>query len=284
MNPVVIFSDSTIDLTAADYKHYQIQVVPLIVNLEGKDYLDGVTITPDQIYASVEKTGHLPATAAVGPERLKEAYEPWIQKGYDVVFVGIGASLSGTVQASHIAGAEFPDGRVYTCDSQNLSSASGLLAIKACALRDQGKSAAEIAAAIAEMAPRVSAQFGVERLDYLNKGGRCSSLALVMGTLLHIHPVLKVVDGKLIIYKKPRGRSEAFYDEMLGIIKADMPHVDQDVVMVTHAGIGEEAIDYIVSRLGKMVNPKCIHVTRAGAVISSHCGFGTIGILYLKTK
>jgi DegV family protein with EDD domain len=103
MNPVVIFSDSTIDLTAADYKHYQIQVVPLIVNLEGKDYLDGVTITPDQIYASVEKTGHLPATAAVGPERLKEAYEPWIQKGYDVVFVGIGASLSGTVQASHIA-------------------------------------------------------------------------------------------------------------------------------------------------------------------------------------
>jgi DegV family protein with EDD domain len=284
MNPVAIFSDSTIDLNPEDIKRYDIHLVPLIVNMEGKDYFDGVTITPDQIYASVEKTGDLPATAAVGPERLKEAYEPFIKKGFDIVFVGIGAALSGTVQASNIAASEFPEGRVYSVDSQNLSSASGILAIKACELRDQGKSAAEIAKSIAEMSNRVSAQFGVERLDYLNKGGRCSGLALMMGTLLHIHPVLKVINGKLIVYKKPRGRSEAFYDEMLEIIKADMPNVDQDIVMVTHAGIGQEAIDYIVSRLGKIVKPKCIHVTRAGAVISSHCGYGTIGILYLKTK
>jgi len=282
MNKVAIFSDSTIDLTVEDYKRLNIHIVPLIVNLEGKDYFDGETITPDQIYQSVEKTGNLPTTAAVGSERLKEAYAPFIKDGYDIVFVGIGAKLSGTVQASFIASQDFPAGRIYTVDSQNLSSASGLLAIKACKFRDEGKSAKEIADELAKIVPLVSAQFGVERLDYLNKGGRCSNLAAMMGRLFHIHPIMKVVDGKLMVYKKPRGKSEAFYDELVSICKSELP-IDGNV-MVTHAGIEQEHIDYLVSRLGKIVDPKLIKVTRAGAVISSHCGWGTIGVLYIRKK
>jgi len=283
MNKVAIFSDSTIDLNQEDYASLNIHIVPLIVNLEGKDYFDGTTISADEIYASVAKTGSLPATAAVGPERLKEAYAPFIKDGYDIVFVGIGAKLSGTVQASYIASQDFPAGRIYTVDSQNLSSASGLLAMRACRLRDEGKSAKQIYDDLTETSSRVSAQFGVERLDYLNKGGRCSNLAAMMGRLLHIHPIMKVVDGKLMVYKKPRGKSEAFYDELVAICKAELP-IEEDHVMVTHAGIEQEHIDYVVSRLSKIVDPKAIKVTRAGAVISSHCGWGTIGILYIRKK
>ena len=282
-NKVVVIVDSTVDLNKEHYEKYGMVVLPLIVALNGKEYKDGVDIFPDQIYEAVDGGSELPHTAAVSSYDFEELYRPWIDQGFDVVFVGIGASLSGTVQASNIAAQELPEGRVYTVDSRCLSSGSGLVAIKACELRDQGKSAKEIFDECSEAATRVSAQFGIERLDFMAKGGRCSGFANVMARLFHIHPVLKVIDGKLIVYRKPRGRSQAFYDELINIFDEESP-VEKSHIMVTSAGADKEAYDYLVSKLSERVDPSLIHQSRAGAVISSHCGYGTIGILYFKEK
>ncbi|MDY0345728.1 MAG: DegV family protein [Bacilli bacterium] len=282
MNKVVIFVDSTADLNKEHYEQFDIHVVPLLVNIGGKAYKDGEEINSEKLYKLVAEHGELPTTAAVPPFSFIEAFKPYIDNGYDIFYVGIGSKLSATLQSVVLAAQEFEEGRVFYSDSNNLSSGSGLLALKAAKYRDEGKSAFEIKTLIDAHAPKVSSLFAIETLDYLHKGGRCSGTTKVLGKLFHIHPIIKVTDGKLIVYKKPRGRMNAALDELTKELKGHLPNVDLDNIMITHAGIDQSNLDYLVKKIGELVTPSKIVVTNAGAVISSHCGYGTIGVLYLK--
>jgi len=282
MNKTAIFVDSTADLTQEDYQKSDIHVVPLLVNIGGKVYQDGREIDYEQLYKLVAEHGELPTTAAVSPIAFIEAFKPYIDKGYDIFYVGIGSKLSATLQSVVLATQEFKEGRIFYSDSNNLSSGSGLLALKAAKYRDEGKSAAEIKELIDGHVAKVNSLFAIETLDYLHKGGRCSGTARVLGKLFHIHPIIKVVDGKLIVYKKPRGRMSAALDELAHELKGHLPKVDLDHIMITYAGADQVNLDYLIEKISKLVDPKSIHITKAGGVISSHCGYGTIGILYLR--
>jgi len=281
MNKITILVDSTVDLNKEDYERLNITVLPLLVRMEGKEYLDGINITADDIYASVDKGADLPSTSTISSGQFEEAFKKEIDKGNDVIYIGIGSTLSGTFQAATIASREFEEGRIYLIDSKSLSSGSGLLVVKAAKLRDEGKSVKEIYDIVSELPEKVVAQFGLTRLDYMAKGGRCSGFANLMARLLHIHPLLRVVDGKLIVYRKPRGRVEAYFDELVELLKEDSP-VDQDCIFITHSGIDDASVEYCKSKLQGLVKMENVHVTRAGAIISSHCGYGTLGILYIR--
>lgn len=282
MNKVQIVCDSTLDITPELYKKYDIDVIPLHVNFGEEEYIDGQTITLEQLYAKVKEYGELPHTAAVSSAIFEEEFKKFIDKGMDVVYVGIGSTLSSAFQSAFIAKQSFPEGRVALIDSKNLSSASAILAIHAAKLRDEGKSAVEIAEEVQKLVPNVIGQFTIEQFEYLYKGGRCSGAAKVMGTLLHIRPFLRVIDGKLLVYKKPRGPMKIAIMEQINGLKADLPNVDQTVVFITHTGMAPGMVEWVKSEVEKLVDPKCIEVTTAGAVIGSHCGAGTLGILYLK--
>ena len=282
MNKVAIFVDSTADLNKEHYQKHNINVVPLLVNIGGKAYKDGLEIDSELLYKLVAEHGELPTTAAVPPYTFVEAFKPFIDKGYDIFYVGIGGKLSATLQSVVLAAQEFPEGRVFYSDSNNLSSGSGLLALKAVQYRDEGKSASEIKQLVDAHAAKVNSVFAIETLDYLHKGGRCSGTAKVLGRLFHIHPLIKVTDGKLIVYKKPRGRMSAALDELVSELKGHLPNVDMDQIMVTHAGVDQANLDYLVRELSQIVEAKKIVVTHAGGVISSHCGYGTIGVLYIR--
>lgn len=283
MNKVKIVVDSTVDLNKDMYEALDIKVVPLQVRFDDETYEDGVNIDQESLYARVEKDGKLPSTAAISPDKLKAEIEPFINEGYDIVFVGIGSSLSSTFQNLNIAMQDMPEGRVFPIDSLNLSSGSGLLVLKCAKLRDEGKSAKEIYDLVTPLVPKVSAKFCLDRFDFMHKGGRCSAMVALFGHLLHIHPVLKVVDGKLIVESKPRGPIKVAYKAMLDELKADLETgVDMDNIMITHAGMKNEDLEYLKAEVGKLVDPSLIRVTKAGCVISSHCGFGTVGILYIK--
>lgn len=282
MNKAVIFVDSTADLNKEHYDKFDIHVVPLLVNIGGQAYKDGEEINSARLYQLVAEHGELPTTAAVPPFTFVEAFKPYIDQGHDIFYVGIGGKLSATLQSVVLAAQEFPEGRIFYSDSNNLSSGSGVLALKAVKYRDEGKSAAEIKTLIDAQVPKVNSLFAIETLDYLHKGGRCSGTAKVLGKLFHIHPIIKVTDGKLIVYKKPRGRMIAALDELVSELKGHLPNVDLDNIMITHAGVDQPNLDYLVKKVGELVSPSKIVVTNAGAVISSHCGYGTIGILYIK--
>ena len=282
MNKVMIIADSTVDLTQDMYEKNNIRVVPLSVRFGEDVYLDNVTIVPDELYAKVSEKGELPKTAAIPPQTLIDVFREYIDQGYDILFTGIGAKMSSTIQSAIIASNDFPEGRVFVLNSDNLSTGTGLLVLKMAKLRDEGKSAKEIYDEVSSLVSKVSAQFAVDTLEYLHKGGRCSGASKLFGTLFHIHPIIKVVEGGMIVYKKPRGAYKAALNELVLEIQNDYPNIDLDNVMITHSGLDENLINYLANEVGKIVGEDKIRITRAGCVISSHCGPGTIGVLYIK--
>lgn len=281
MNKVKIVCDSTVDMSPELYKKYDIDVVPFHVSFGEEDYLDGQNISLEQLYEKVKEYGVLPRTAAVSSTIFEEKFKEYIDKGMDIVYVGIGSTLSSAFQAAFIAKQSFPDDRIALIDSKNLSTSSAILAIHAAKLRDEGKSACEIAEEVQKLVPNVIGQFAVEEFEYLYKGGRCSGAAKVVGSLLHIHPLLRVIDGKLVVYKKPRGPMKIAINEQLAAFKAVLPQIDQTVLFITHTGMAPGMVEWVKEEVSKLVNPECIEVTTASAVIGSHCGPGTLGIMYL---
>ena len=284
MNKVKVIADSTVDLNKDMYESLDIAVLPLGVNFGEEVYQDGVTIGPDELYKKVAEKGELPHTAAASPAAIEEEFRKYLDQGYDIIFTGIGGKFSTTIQNANIAknSIDGAEDRVYILDSANLSSGTGLLVLKMCKLRDEGKSAKEIYDAVLPLVPKVSSQFVVDTLDYLHKGGRCSGATKLFGHLFHVHPVIKVVDGGMIVYKKPRGKLKAGIDEQIAELKNDLPNVDMDNIMITDSGVSEADKKYFHDEVAKLVDPSIIRHTRAGCVVSCHCGPGTIGVLYIK--
>lgn len=282
MSKIKIIVDSTVDLSEELYKKYDMDIIPLNVIFDEKVYEDGVSINRDQLYAEVAKTKKLPSTAAPGPQAFEQIFRKWVDQGYDVIYVGIGSTLSTAFQSANIAASMIDGGHVYLVDSKNLSSASGLLAMKAAKLAKEGKEPKEICAILEKDVPNVVAQFSVETLTYLHKGGRCSGTAKVLGHLLHIRPHILVKDGKLIVYKKPRGTMKVAIDGQIEELKKALPNVQMDNIMITDSGVTDEIRNYFVKEVSKLVDPKIIRTTPAGCVIASHCGPGTIGLLFIK--
>ncbi len=282
MNKIKIVVDSTVDLSNELYEKYDFEVIPQNVTFGQETFKDGVTISRDQLYADVIKYKSLPATSAPGPQVFEEVFRKWLDKGYDVIYMGIGSTLSTTFQSANIAKNTIESEHLYLFDTKNLSSASGLLAMKAAKLAKEGKTPKEICEILEKDVPNTVAQFCVETLDYLHKGGRCSGTAKVLGHLLHIHPHILVKDGKLIIYKKPRGTMKVAIDGQIEELKKALPNVQMDNIMITDSGVKDEIRDYFVKEVSKLVDPKIIRTTPAGCVIASHCGFGTIGLLFIK--
>ena len=282
MEKIKLIVDSTVDLTKELYKEYDMEVVPLSVNFDAESFSDGVTITRDELYARVKKDKKLPSTAAVSPQKFEEVFRKYLDQGYEVIYVGIGSTLSTCFQSAFIAKGNIDSDKIHIVDSKNLSSASGLLALKAGKMIKEGKSVKEIVEAMEKAVPNTVAQFSVETLDYLHKGGRCSGASKLLGHIFHVHPHLMVVDGKLIVYKKPRGTMKMAIDGQIEELKKALPNVEMDNIMITDSGVTDDIRKYFIDQVAKIVDRKVIRPTPAGCVISSHCGFGTIGLLFIK--
>jgi len=282
MNKVKVVVDSTVDLSPELYKENDMEVVPLNVNFGEQNFKDGLTINQTQLYEMVKKTGELPHTAAPSPEDFIKVFKTYIDKGYDIIYLGIGSLFSTSLQNANIAKQEFDEGRIFLVDSLNLSSGSGLLALRACRLAKEGKSAAEIKEDLDSLVPNVSAKFAVDTLEYLHKGGRCSGASKLFGHIFHIHPIISVINGGMSVTKKPRGLLKVAIDEMVNELKNDLPNVYLDDVFVTDSGCLGAEKEYFINEVKKLVDPKCVRVTEAGCVVCSHCGPRTIGVLYIK--
>jgi DegV family protein with EDD domain len=274
---VTIVTDSTADLSPELVEKYQLVTIPLLVNLAGDTYFDGVNLTTRELFQWVAKSGKLPQTAAPSVLTFANIFKQYEQ----VVFIGISSELSSTFQNAALAAAELPPGSVHLVNSLNLSTGIGLLVCKAAELCSQGRSAAGITQEITTAVPKVRTSFVVETMEYLYKGGRCSALQHMVGSLLKIRPVIEVKsDGTMGVRDKVRGTRKKALDSMLLDLQAHLPELDRHRIFVTHTGCEDDA-RYLAGEIQRLCAPDEVCITLAGAVISSHCGPDTIGIIYL---
>lgn len=283
MGEVKIFADSTCDLSRDLIESNNISIVPLYVSFDDDTYKDGVEIRTKELYSKVDKHDKLPKTSAPSPLDFINAFKPFIDEGRDILYIGLSTKLSSTIQNARIAASEFPNANIEIVDSCNLSTGIGLLVMKAVDLAKENLGVEEIAKRIRELVPRVETAFVPDTLEYLHKGGRCSSLQALMGSVLKIRPIIKVVDGGMIVGQKARGKREKILETMLENALKDKDNMDRKRVFVTHTEGLEDAM-FLKKELEANLDVEEIIITDAGCVISSHCGPNTIGILYILNE
>lgn len=277
---VRIITDSTNDLDPKTIAEKDIMVLPLYVNFSDSSYQDGVNITTPELYQLVEQKNELPKTAAISIQTFLETFQRIVEEGDEIVFTGISKQMSRTYENAVLAAQEINPDKIWIVDSMNLSTGIGLLVLKACKYRDAGMTAKEIANQLNEDNKRVLSQFAIERMDYLYKGGRCSGMAKLFGTLLKIKPIIAVRDGKMHVARKPHGRMRVALDVMIEQLRGDLERLDRDVVVITHS-LAFEYCEYMEKKIKEFLPDVPVLCTVAGCVISSHCGQGTIGVLYM---
>ena len=279
---VKIISDSTCDLSPELIKENDIEIIPLLVTFNEDTFQDGVDIDAKKIYEEVSKRGVLPKTSAVSALVLEERFKKWVEEGYEVIYTGISSKMSSTFNNANIAAKEIGEDKVFVVDSKNLSTGIGLTLLKACRDRDKGLSAKEIVNNMEYNIARVKAQFAIETMEYLHKGGRCSGIARFAATLLRIKPIIFVRDGSMTVGKKPLGKIKVSLDAMLKMLEEDKNNnnVDPEFIFVTDA-IAPESREYLIPKVKELFPESNVYSTIAGGVIASHCGPGTIGILYI---
>ena len=282
---VRIVSDSTCDLSEELARRYGVTILPLSVILGEEAYLDGVGITPEGIYQWADAHRATPKTASFSIEQAAECFRSLLEGGDELVCFAISESMSASCQTMRLAAAELgAEERVRVIDSQSLSTGVGLLVIEAAVMAAGGKSAGEIAEAVEALRPKVRASFVVDTLTYLHRGGRCSGLAAMMGGALKLHPRIAVEGGKMLPGRKYRGRMEHVISQYVEEMRGDLLAARPERVFITHSGCPAEQVEAVRAYLSGLGRFEEIHETRAGGVVSSHCGPGTLGVLFIDGR
>ena len=281
---IKISADSTCDLSPDLIARYDIGISPLYIVRDGESLVDGVDITPDEIYAHVQAGGSMCSTAAVSVYDYVEFFRKELESADAVVHFHISGDMSACYQNACIAAAEV--GNVYPVDARNLSTGIGLLVLEAAELARKGElTAQEIQQRMNQRRELLDVSFVVEQLGYLRKGGRCSSVAALGANMLSLRPCIQVKDGKMGVGKKYRG---AYQKCLLQYVKERLEgrdDIDPHRIFITESGgfTPEEVAEVEAAVRGYQPFEEVLH-TRAGCTVSSHCGPRTLGILYFHTK
>ena len=281
--PVCITYDSTCDLTPRLLERFHIRTVPLTIQSGERVFPDDGRYTSSDLYADYRRNGTLPKTTAVSPEAFKAFFAPILAEGFDIVHIDISSELSCTCQNAVLAAQELAEqGQIHVVDSRQLSTGGGLLALQGTKLRDQGMAAADIAGELRRLAPLSDTSFVLDTLEYMWKGGRCSGVTALGANMLKLKPSLEIRDGKLVVCKKYRGAMEKVYRQYVTERLAGKSVVE-DWAFITHSGeVSEETLQELTALVRELAPFKEVFITQAGCTVSSHCGPGTLGVLFLR--
>jgi len=279
---VKIIADSTCDLSPELLRKYNVSIIPLHIILGDRDFEDGNGITPDELFAWSDENKQTPKTAACTVDQITCAMQPILAAGDEVICFSISEKMSTTFNSMRLAAEELnAQDRISVIDSRNLSTGIGLLVIEAAVMAQNGASLSEITRHVKALRDQVRASFVVDTLTYLHRGGRCSGVAALVGSTLKLHPLIAVEGGKMGPGKKYRGKMSRVIEAYAKDLEADLASARPDRVFITHSGCAQEDIQAVKDYLLSLNHFKEILITRAGCVISSHCGPGTLGVLFI---
>ncbi len=281
MSKIIITSDSTCDLSPELVEANDIRILPLSVMLGAKSHRDGIDIVPADIFRFFDETGQLPKTAAPSVSEYETFFAPIVEQGNYVVHFNISSKASGSHGFALAAAKSFP-GKVFVVDSQALSTGQGLLVMKACDLRAEGKSAQEIYDEVCTLRPKVNTSFIPDTLLYLYKGGRCSTLSYYGAKVLSIHPMISMKDGQLYPKKKYIGKMSRCLKNYINDLVAEYPAYDKTRCFITHSSADAELVEQAKQMVADLFSFDEVLETVAGSIVTSHCGRNTIGVLFIS--
>jgi len=277
---IKIMSDSTCDLSKELIEKYNIELVPLTIVKDGQDYKDGIDITPADIFAHVAAGGDLCSTAALNVSEYQELFSRFTTEYDGILHINISAEFSSCYQNACLAAEDFENVRVV--DSRNLSTGQGLVVLKACELAQQCESLDAVQAQLQEFTSRVEASFLLDRLEYMVKGGRCSSAAALGANLLNLKPCIEVKNGKMAVVKKYRGNYAKCLTNYVKDRLSNREDLDRGTLFVTRTPVSDECLEAVKNAVSECADFENIYWTEAGCTISCHCGPGTLGVLFVR--
>lgn len=278
-----IIVDSACDLPLSYLEENQVEILPLFVIMEDKEYVDMYEITNEKIYDFIKEGKH-PRTSQVSLEKFYTCFHHLAIQNESSIYIALSSELSGTYQTAMIAynqiKEQFPDWDLRIIDSQNASLGIALMVREAVEMLENGFSLDEIEQRVRFMVDHTVSLFTVQDLNYLAEGGRLSKSGAFLGSLLNIHPLLQVVDGKLIPQEKFRGRKRVL-NRMYERLEKEADQLKEQTILIVHTN-DHEAVQEIKEYITQNMKPAEIIDYPIGAVISAHTGMGTIGIFYLN--
>ncbi len=282
---VKILADSTCDLSAELVEKYNIDIIPLHILLGEKEYCDGVDITPMQIIKWSDDNDTTPKTSAISIDETAKVFEKYVNEGMEIVAFAISSSMSTTYNVMKLAAQDIDsEDKVSVIDSANLSTGIGLLVIEAAIMARQGATMSDITNEMNRLIPLVRASFVVDTLTYLHRGGRCGSVAAMAGSMLKLHPKIAVENGKMEAGKKYRGRIKQVVMEYVKELEPQLICARPARVFITYSPTDEEIVNQVREYLESLHYFEEILQTEAGGVVTSHCGPGTLGVLYIAEE
>lgn len=289
MKQYIIATETCSDLTVEIVKKHNLAVIPMTLELEGKNYmhyLDGRELKFKDFYDQL-RAKKVSKTSLINVGEFMVFFTELLKQGKDILYIAISSALSGTYQSALMAidmlKEEFPNQRIVAVDTLSASLGEGYLVWRAALLKEEGKSLDDVAEWLNEHKKNLRHLFTVEELGTLRRGGRLSGTAAFFGTLLGVKPILHVTsEGKLAVLQKAVGRKKSL-TEMVDIMKKQIADSANQVIFIAHGDCLEEA-----KEVGGLINAsmkvKGIVYSFIGPVIGSHSGPGTIAVFFMGNK
>jgi len=273
---IKIITDSICDVPNEYVERYGIRVIPLTVNFGDESFKDGIDLTLAEFLAKLEKAEFLPTTSQVPPAEFLKAYKEETASGNTVISIHGSSQLSGTYYSAVMAKDQLGSADIHVIDTLGISLGAGMLVIKAARLAEAGLGPLEIVKEIEESKQRMRYNFILDTLKYLQKGGRLSLSAAVLGSILNIKPILIIKDGRLELYEKARGIKKAIAS-VLYTIKENGWSLDGKVVGINHIA-DQEHLELLEEELRKVYDIKEFIRGEVGSVVATHGGPGAVAV------
>ncbi len=280
MPKIKITCDSTCDLNEELYKRCNADIIPLGVLLGEELRHDGVDVSVGELFDYVAKTGVLPKTSAISEYEYTNVWKKYVDDGFDVIHINISSEISACHQNAKIAANEL--GHVYPIDSRSLSSGSGILVLEAARLAEEGLEARDIAEKLNELKTRIDVSFVLQTLEYLQKGGRCSSVLAFGANILKLRPEIVMENGSMDVGKKYRGSAEKSIIEYVKGRLDGRTDIDKSFIFVVNASVDSDIVEEVKRMVKEDYGFGTVYATVAGSTISSHCGPNTLGVMFVK--
>ena len=283
MNKIKIITDSTCDLPKALLEENDVLCLPLQVTVNGKTYFDGVDIDINTFFDEMDKSSEAPKTSQIPPAKFVEIFKPYIEEGYEIVTLHLSSKMSGTYQSACIAKEMLETDKIHVIDSQNVTAGLGVLVLKACSLKEEGKSVDEIVEGVKATISHVKSTLNFQSLDNLVKGGRLSKTTGFVGGLLGIKLNLAVEDGEMVVRDKVRGSKKALrclidYVEKHGISEEVKPVVLNAAADEDNRGVLNGIIEYLQEKNIEYIE------SSVGCVVGTHSGKNACGIFFIEKQ